>query len=66
MGGEWLHGAGNHADDRLGAPLFRDRARARTKPTPVETLALKQLLHLKMPYQALPNAALDYQPLKGS
>jgi len=35
-------------------PLFRNLAHAPTKRTPVEALAPKQLLDLKMPYQARP------------
>lgn len=42
-------------------PLFRNLAHAPTKRTPVEALAPKQLLDLKMPYQAVLNAAVNFE-----
>lgn len=42
-------------------PLFRNLAHAPTKRTPVEALAPKQLLELKMPYQAVLNAAVNFE-----
>ncbi len=42
-------------------PLFRNLAHAPTKRTPVEALAPKQLLDLKMPYQAVLNAAINFE-----
>lgn len=41
--------------------LFRNLAHAPTKRTPVEALAPKQLLDLKMPYQAVLNAAVNFE-----
>lgn len=42
-------------------PLFRNLAHSPTKRTPVEALAPKQLLDLKMPYQAVLNAAVNFE-----
>lgn len=42
-------------------PLFRNLAHAPSKRTPVEALAPKQLLDLKMPYQAVLNAAVNFE-----
>lgn len=42
-------------------PLFRNLAHAPTKRTPVEALAPRQLLDLKMPYQAVLNAAVNFE-----
>lgn len=42
-------------------PLFRNLAHAPTKRAPVEALAPKQLLDLKMPYQAALNAAVNFE-----
>jgi outer membrane biosynthesis protein TonB len=42
-------------------PLFRNLAHAPSKRTPVEALAPKQLLDLKMPYQAALNAAVNFE-----
>ncbi len=42
-------------------PLFRNLAHSPSKRTPVEALAPKQLLDLKMPYQAALNAAVNFE-----
>lgn len=42
-------------------PLFRNLAHSPSKRTPVEALAPKQLLDLKMPYQAVLNAAVNFE-----
>lgn len=42
-------------------PLFRNLAHSPAKRTPVEALAPKQLLDLKMPYQAVLNAAVNFE-----
>lgn len=42
-------------------PLFRNLAHSAAKRTPVEALAPKQLLDLKMPYQAVLNAAVNFE-----
>lgn len=41
--------------------LFRNLARSATKRAPVEALAPRQLLDLKMPYQAVLNAAVNFE-----
>ena len=41
--------------------LFRNLVRAPAKRSPVEALAPKQLLDLKMPYQAVLNAAVNFE-----
>ncbi|MCC8429969.1 hypothetical protein LJ725_13395 [Reyranella aquatilis] len=42
-------------------PLFRNLAHSPATRTPVEALAPKQLLDLKMPYQAVLNAAVNFE-----
>ncbi len=42
-------------------PLFRNLAHSPASRTPVEALAPKQLLDLKMPYQAVLNAAVNFE-----
>lgn len=42
-------------------PLFRNLAQSPAKRAPVEALAPKQLLELKMPYQAVLNAAVNFE-----
>jgi hypothetical protein len=42
-------------------PLFRNLAHSPSRRTPVEALAPKQLLDLKMPYQAVLNAAVNFE-----
>jgi hypothetical protein len=42
-------------------PLFRDLAYSVAKKTPVEALTPAQLLTLKMPYQAVLNAAVNFE-----
>ena len=42
-------------------PLFRNLAETPAKRAPVEALAPKQLLELKMPYQAVLNAAVNFE-----
>lgn len=42
-------------------PLFRNLARVPAGRAPVEALAPKQLLDLKMPYQAVLNAAVNFE-----
>lgn len=42
-------------------PLFRNLAYSVAKKTPVEALAPEQLLTLKMPYQAVLNAAVNFE-----
>lgn len=42
-------------------PLFRNLAHSPARRTPVEALAPKQLLDLKMPYQAVLNAAVNFE-----
>lgn len=42
-------------------PLFRNLAQTPAKRAPVEALAPKQLLELKMPYQAVLNAAVNFE-----
>lgn len=42
-------------------PLFRNLAHSPAKRSPVEALAPKQLLDLKMPYQAVLNAAVNFE-----
>ncbi|MDI1285094.1 MAG: hypothetical protein PSV46_11935 [Reyranella sp.] len=42
-------------------PLFRDLAHSVAKKTPVEALTPGQLLTLKMPYQAVLNAAVNFE-----
>jgi hypothetical protein len=42
-------------------PLFRNLAHSVAKKTPVEALAPGQLLNLKMPYQAVLNAAVNFE-----
>lgn len=42
-------------------PLFRNLAHSPSKRTPVEALAPRQLLDLKMPYQAVLNAAVNFE-----
>ena len=42
-------------------PLFRNLAQSPAPRAPVEALAPKQLLELKMPYQAVLNAAVNFE-----
>jgi len=42
-------------------PLFRNLAQSPVRRAPVEALAPKQLLELKMPYQAVLNAAVNFE-----
>jgi len=42
-------------------PLFRNLAQTPAKRAPVEALAPKQLLELKMPYQAVLNAVVNFE-----
>lgn len=42
-------------------PLFRNLAPSPAKRAPVEALAPRQLLELKMPYQAVLNAAVNFE-----
>jgi hypothetical protein len=42
-------------------PLFRNLAQSPPKRAPVEALAPRQLLDLKMPYQAVLNAAVNFE-----
>ncbi len=42
-------------------PLFRNLAHSPARRTPVEALAPRQLLDLKMPYQAVLNAAVNFE-----
>jgi hypothetical protein len=42
-------------------PLFRNLAQSPAKRAPVEALAPRQLLELKMPYQAVLNAAVNFE-----
>ena len=42
-------------------PLFRNLAEMPAKRAPVEALAPRQLLELKMPYQAVLNAAVNFE-----
>lgn len=58
--GVWPEPVAEKPDDGQ-RPLFRNLAHSPAKRTPVEALAPKQLLDLKMPYQAVLNAAVNFE-----
>lgn len=58
--GVWAEPVEEKPDDGQ-RPLFRNLAHSPASRTPVEALAPKQLLDLKMPYQAVLNAAVNFE-----